>query len=116
MPLTTHDPTFERFLEAAKSLGLSRRAQAELLGLGHGAFYRRLNVGRLKDSERATAELLPLALRRVVELFGDEERARKWLIFPNAALGGIRPVELLSSPEGLEEVLDTCAAATFAFY
>jgi len=57
-----------------------------------------------------------LALRRVVELCGDEERARKWLTSPNAALGGTRPVELLSSPEGFEEVLDTCAAATFAFY
>ena len=110
------DPAFQRFLGASETLGLRRKEQARLLGLNPDAFYRRMRAGTLREPERVLANFLPQALARVTELYGDEARARKWLTAPNHALGGQRPVDLLSNLEGYEQVINVCEEAVYGFY
>lgn len=43
--------------------------------------------------------------KRAIEVFGSEEKARRWLHTPNFALGDVRPVDLLRTKEGTDEVL-----------
>ena len=116
LPATRSSSTFERFLEAAEALGLTREKQARLLGLKRETYFRRLRAGALKNSEAAAAQLLPLALERVTTLYGDPERARNWLLHPNRALDNERPIDLLATPEGYEEVISTCEEAVYGFY
>jgi len=116
LPAAHGSAALERFLEAAKPLGLTREEQARLLGLKREAYFRRLRNRSLKTSEAATAQLLPLALEKVTALYGDPERARSWLLHPNRALDGARPVDLLATPEGYEEVIATCEEAVYGFY
>jgi len=116
LPATRGSSAFERFLEAAEALNLTRKEQARLLGLKRETYFRRLSAGSLRDPEAAAAQLLPLALEKVTALYRDPERARKWLLHPNRALGGARPVDLLATPEGYEEVIATCEEAVYGFY
>ncbi len=44
--------------------------------------------------------------KRSIEVFGDEEKAHHWLYSPNYALGDVRPIDLLHSREGVQQVLD----------
>jgi putative toxin-antitoxin system antitoxin component (TIGR02293 family) len=46
------------------------------------------------------ADLQPLLL----ECFGDDETARGWLHAPAIALHGARPIDLLVTEEGLDQV------------
>ena len=59
---------------------------------------------------------MPSAYGRLVELFGNEEDVRNWLLFPNLALGRVRPLDLLRSLEGYEEVIATAEAGVYGFY
>jgi putative toxin-antitoxin system antitoxin component (TIGR02293 family) len=45
-------------------------------------------------------------LQRAVEVFGSENKAMRWFISPNHALGGSCPGELAETAEGRQEVLD----------
>jgi putative toxin-antitoxin system antitoxin component (TIGR02293 family) len=46
------------------------------------------------------------AYEKAKEIFGSQENAVKWLKSPNSVLGGITPVEAMSSRFGAEEVMD----------
>jgi len=48
----------------------------------------------------------PVVFSRCLEIFGDREKAMRWLESPNAALGKQRPIDLLVTPEGTDQVLD----------
>lgn len=67
---------------------------------------RRTLSRRIANGEPLTLQENDSALRvvRVMELaervFGDNERARRWLRKPNSALGGIVPIDLLESESG----------------
>ena len=103
------------FLEAARELGLSRKAQAELLGLPLRTYQRRLKEGRLSPAEAAAAQFLPEALREAEAALGDGARARAWLTAYVPALGA-RPVELLRDLEGYKRVRAALGAAVYGFY
>lgn len=46
------------------------------------------------------------AYEKAKEIFGSQENAVKWLKSPNNVLGGITPVQTMSSRFGAEEVMD----------
>ncbi len=46
------------------------------------------------------------AYEKAKDIFGSQETAVKWLKSPNTVLGGITPVQAISSRFGAEEVMD----------
>ena len=69
-------------------------------------------LSRLKPDQnipRQAAEVtisLMRAYEKAKEIFGTQENAVKWLKSPNNVLGGITPVQAMSSRFGAEEVMD----------
>ncbi len=53
---------------------------------------------------------------RTVEVFEDEEKARRWLRKPCRALGGVVPFSLLDSPMGIQAVEDELERIEYAVY
>lgn len=45
------------------------------------------------------------ALKTAANVFGSQELATQWLARPALALDGRRPVDLLNTPSGIEEVI-----------
>ncbi len=56
------------------------------------------------------------AYKRATEIFGSEENAVKWLKTTNSVLGGITPVQALSSRFGAEEVMDILGRIEYGVY
>ena len=56
------------------------------------------------------------AYKRASEIFGSEENAVKWLKTSNSVLGGITPVQALSSRFGAEEVMDILGRIEYGVY
>ena len=69
-------------------------------------------LSRLKPNQnipQQAAEVtisLMRAFEKAKEIFGSQENAVKWLKSPNNVLGGITPVQAMSSRFGAEEVMD----------
>lgn len=69
-------------------------------------------LSRLKSDQnipQQAAEVtisLMRAYEKAKEIFGSQENAVKWLKSPNNVLGGITPVQAMSSRFGAEEVMD----------
>jgi hypothetical protein len=93
-------------LRAARLLGLTDAALAEVLGVS-GASISRLGAGRRaiapSAKEGQLAILFLRSYRSLDALLGDPGRARAWLHAPNAHLGGV-PADLIRSVEGLVHV------------
>lgn len=43
-------------------------------------------------------------IKRAEDVFGDPEKASMWLRQHNRVLGNVRPVDLLDTPEGVQQV------------
>ena len=79
-------------------------------------------LSRLKANQKIpqqAAEVtisLMRALDKATEIFGSEEAAISWLKSPNKVLGGITPVQALSSRFGAEEVMDMLGRVEWGIY
>jgi transcriptional regulator with XRE-family HTH domain len=91
-------------LRAARLLGLSQAALAEILGVSQATASRlesgayRLGPERKKEWELAV--LFVRLFRSLDAIVGHDEAARAWLEGRNVALGGV-PIELIKTAEGL---------------
>ena len=96
-------------VRAAELLSFSQRELAHILGVSEATASRlcggtyELSAGRTKEWELAL--LLVRLFRSLDALWGHEEAAHTWLTTDNLALGA-RPVDLVSSVEGLVRVVD----------
>lgn len=79
-------------------------------------------LSRLKPSQkipRQAAEVtisLMRAYSKATEIFGSEEMAVRWLKASNSVLGGISPVQAMSSRFGAEEVMDILGRMEYGVY
>ena len=95
-------------VRAAEALGLSQQTLAQVLGvsrptvtrMGQGTY--RLAPSLPKSWELAT--LFVRMFRSLDALVGHSEAGRAWLVGPNTDLGA-RPIELITSAEGLVRVV-----------
>ena len=104
-----------RMLAAKLSLGnaaLSRR-----LGIPQRTMTRRLSQGtRLTAAESDRTVRVARVYANAVEMIGDEERAVQWLLTPNRALGGERPLDRLDTDIGAREVEDVLGRIAYGVY
>jgi len=106
----------------------SLRALAVKLSVGSTVLSRKLGIPqrtmtrRLSQQTRLTAAESDRTVRlaRVyagaVEMIGDEERAVRWLLTPNRALGGERPLDRLDTDVGAREVEDVLGRIAYGVY
>jgi hypothetical protein len=70
---------------------------------------------RLYDEEKNQA-IWAEVLKRAIQVFESEEKASLWLNSPNVSLGDIRPIDLLSSSAGVDQVLDALARIEYGVF
>lgn len=79
-------------------------------------------LSRLKPNQNLPPQAADVTIslmrahRKATEIFGSEENSVKWLKTPNAALGGITPVQAMSSRFGAEEVMDILGRIEYGVY
>ena len=95
-------------VRAARLLGLSQRALAQVLGLSDATasrlFAGRYVLARERTKEWELAILFVRLFRSLDALWGHEETARTWLASENLALGA-SPASLIGSVQGLVRVV-----------
>jgi putative toxin-antitoxin system antitoxin component (TIGR02293 family) len=86
------------------------------LGISKKAFFENIlnasvkTIERKKSTDRLDKYIssLVIEIAKVVEhayaVFGDEEKAKRWLSAPNGALNHIKPIDLFHIPTGLNMV------------
>jgi putative toxin-antitoxin system antitoxin component (TIGR02293 family) len=101
---------------------------ADKLSLGKAVLYRKLGIpqrtmtrrlsqrGRLTAAESDRAARLARVYAQAVAMIGDEERAVQWLLTPNRALGGERPLDRLDTDVGSREVEDVLGRIAYGVY
>jgi putative toxin-antitoxin system antitoxin component (TIGR02293 family) len=67
---------------------------------------RKQQASRLKSSESERLLRLARVLAAARDVLGSEDKARKWLLSENRALGGAVPITLVDTGMGFQEVLD----------
>lgn len=87
-----------------RDLGLSLDLVAEKLGIARATMHRRKTSGRLAPDESDRVLRLDRLLKQAAGVFGDNERARQWLNFPQYGLGGAVPLDYARSEVGAREV------------
>ena len=95
-------------VRAARLLGLSQRALADVLGISDATasrlFAGRYQLSRERAKEWELAVLFVRFFRSLDALWGHDDAARQWLASDNLALGGT-PAALLGSVQGLVRVV-----------
>jgi putative toxin-antitoxin system antitoxin component (TIGR02293 family) len=96
-----------RVLDAlAENLELTRGELAAALGIAERTLARRRKNGVFTAEESAKLLRLARVTRRAAEVFEKSDLALDWLKRPNRTLAGARPLDLLDTDIGAENVLD----------
>lgn len=89
---------------AMEVLGLSREQIAGYLAVPGRTLARRKRERRLRADESDRLYRLVRITATALAVFGDEEKARRWLLKPNRALGGEVPLALMDTDAGARQV------------
>ena len=103
--------------KVAKALELSTLAVAEYLGLAKRTVARRLSAkATLTPEESERVFRAARAITEAQRVFGDRDKARRWLMAPSRALGGALPVSLLDTDVGASAVFDELGRIDFGVF
>lgn len=96
---------FSAFVHFVRNIALSAKVVASLIQVPARTLDRRREQGRLEPVESDRLLRVTRAFAAALELFeGDLEAARHWMSRPQRALGGERPLNLLTTELGTREV------------
>ncbi len=101
----------------AKVLQLTPALTVKSLGLAERTYARRIEKHQLlsvDESERVVRLARVLAL--ATEVLGERDRARRWVVEPSRALGGVSPLTLLDTDIGAGAVFDELARIEHGVY
>ena len=101
----------------AKTLRLSNGAMVDKLGIPQRTFTRRLSQGALltpAESDR-TARVARI-YATAVDLLGNGDIAAEWLVSPNRALSGRKPLDELDTDMGARRVEDVLGRIAYGVY
>ncbi len=101
--------------KASFSLGLSQIAT--ILSSSEPTLYRRIKENQSLPKQEAIKLLEATDLFMYgEEVFGNREDFFKWAELPNTALGGLRPMLVISYPEGISKVRDLLTRIEYNVY
>ena len=89
-----------------KSLRIAKRTVAR----------RKASASRLKAAESELIYRFSRVLVTATDILGDRDKARQWLLTENRALNGERPIDLLDTGIGFEDVMDVLHRIEFGVY
>lgn len=96
---------------------LSKNLTANMLNVSEPTLYRWTKANRNLD-RNFSVKLFEIADMFLYgeEVFGDRDVFFKWLNLPNAALGGLKPQELIGIPGGVSKVKDILGRIEYGVY
>lgn len=101
----------------AEYYGISEARIATLLGASERTLSRRKKEDKPLDStESDRLYRLARIAARAIEVFENDDTARKWLKKPNRALGGAVPLEMLDTDAGTEQVNEVLTRIEYGVY
>lgn len=98
------------------SIGLPFEQLAAKLSISRSTLQRRKAAGRLSPDESDKVMRLSRLLEHATNVFGDVERARAWLKFPQRGLGGAIPLDYAETEVGAREVDDLLGRIKYSVY
>ena len=106
---------FASFRWATAALDLSLQDVEDSLRLSSRSLQRRA-AGRLTPGESERVFRLVRVVARAEQVLGDRPTALDWLSSPNRALGGEKPIRLLDTDLGGEQVMQVLGRIEFGVY
>jgi putative toxin-antitoxin system antitoxin component (TIGR02293 family) len=98
------------------SIDLPFEQLAAKLSISRSTLQRRKAAGRLSPDESDKVMRLSRLLEHATNVFGDIERARAWLKFPQRGLGGAIPLDYAETEVGAREVDDLLGRIEYSVY
>jgi putative toxin-antitoxin system antitoxin component (TIGR02293 family) len=98
------------------SIDLPFEQLAAQLSISRSTLQRRKAAGRLSPDESDKVMRLSRLLEHATNVFGDIERARAWLKFPQRGLGGAIPLDYAETEVGAREVDDLLGRIKYSVY
>lgn len=98
------------------SIDLPFEQLAAKLAISRSTLQRRKAAGRLSPDESDKVMRLSRLLEHAKNVFGDIERARAWLKFPQRGLGGAVPLDYAETEVGAREVDDLLGRIEYSVY
>jgi len=98
------------------SIDLPFEQLAAKLAISRSTLQRRKAAGRLSPDESDKVMRLSRLLEHATNVFGDIERARAWLKFPQRGLGGAIPLDYAETEVGAREVDDLLGRIEYSVY
>src|ERR1041385_7998520 len=89
---------------------------AAKLCISRSTLQRRKAAGRLSPDESDKVMRLSRLLEHAAKVFGDVEKARAWLKFPQIGLGGAVPLDYAQTEVGAREVDDLLGRIDYGVY
>jgi putative toxin-antitoxin system antitoxin component (TIGR02293 family) len=101
----------------AGKLSLGNAALSNTLGIPQRTMTRRLSQrSRLTATESDRTVRVARIYANALQMIGDKEIAVRWLLTPNRALGGERPLDRLDTDVGAREVEDVLGRIAYGVY
>jgi len=98
------------------SIALPFEQLAAKLAISRSTLQRRKAAGRLSPGESDKVMRLSRLLEHATKVFGDIEKARAWLKFPQRGLGGAVPLDYAETEVGAREVDDLLGRIEYSVY
>jgi putative toxin-antitoxin system antitoxin component (TIGR02293 family) len=98
------------------SIDLPFEQLAAKLAISRSTLQRRKAAGRLSPDESDKVMRLSRLLEHATNVFGDIQRARAWLKFPQRGLGGAIPLDYAETEVGAREVDDLLGRIEYSVY
>ena len=98
------------------SIDLPFEQLASKLAISRSTLQRRKVAGRLSPDESDKVMRLSRLLEHATNVFGDIERARAWLKFPQRGLGGAVPLDYAETEVGAREVDNLLGRIEYSVY
>jgi putative toxin-antitoxin system antitoxin component (TIGR02293 family) len=101
----------------AGKLSIGSAALSRKLGIAQRTLTRRVSrQSRLTVAESDRTARLARVYANAVEMIGDEDRAVQWLLTPNRALSGDRPLDKVDTDVGAREVEDVLGRIAYGVF
>lgn len=95
---------FREFHALQEALGLTEERMGALIGMSRATLHRRKKTGHLDRSESDRLVRYARVLGKARELFGDSEKAARWLSSPAMAFNYETPLDYADTEIGAREV------------